>query len=550
MRACLRLFLAAQFCCLSLLCAGVALIAGCGGAGISFANQNVKVTIDENKDGTVWIAKATPSGRSSVITYTLLPGKDGELFKIDETTGALSFKQPPDFETPLDVQHNNSYEVDIQASAQVEDTGSEANPGPGHFVAVHAQQVVLIQVKDVSNPILTVISPLHYENVGDGTPVAVELSVKWFDAEDNHPVQGDGVMLNGEPMQQDMQDPLIWRAQVSVPAGGTILSTIGYVGVTPKIRVLTQVFNKPGAINPSFMVVYPGKYLFIFDPLNNRTAKIDLATNHWLTYVNHSLLGSFARPVYDFNTYYGHIYTVLPSNALIALDVSKDLPGIFYAGAIANVVGIKADTANKRVILLSKTPVSGVDQYRLMAVPVEQDTEFVKPKTEYTQLQPADTTVLWDIPHGVLQGTFKYFNYHRASKTYIFADERTLAGKTSTTIQGFNEDGTKRFEAVVGPDISNLAVNNKGAQLYVAENHSTHKGRLKAIDINTGEVTDLVQSFNGSTIGAYSSIYMDVPYQRLYIGDDVSDSVFSLDLSTNVLSDLSVTEKPYPTDVE
>jgi hypothetical protein len=37
---------------------------------------------------------------------------------------------------------------------------------------------------------------------------------------------------------------------------------------------------------------------------------------------------------------------------------------------------------------------------------------------------------------------------------------------------------------------------------------------------------------------------MDVPYQRLYIGDDVSDSVFSLDLSTNVLSDLYVTEKP------
>ena len=51
-----------------------------------------------------------------------------------------------------------------------------------------------------------------HENVGDGTPVAVELSVKWFDAEDNRPVQGDGVMLNGEPMQQDMQDPLIWRA--------------------------------------------------------------------------------------------------------------------------------------------------------------------------------------------------------------------------------------------------------------------------------------------------------------------------------------------------
>ena len=47
------------------------------------------------------------------------------------------------------------------------------------------------------------------------------------------------------------------------------------------------------------------------------------------------------------------------------------------------------------------------------------------------------------------------------------------------------------------------------------------------IDINTGEVTDLAQPFSGSTIGAYSDIRMDVPYQRLYIGDDVSDSVLA-----------------------
>ena len=56
--------------------------------------------------------------------------------------------------------------------------------------------------------------------------------------------------------------------------------------------------------------------------------------------------------MYDFNTIYGHIYTVLPSNAPIAVDISRVVPAIFYAGAIANVVGVKADTTNKRVILL------------------------------------------------------------------------------------------------------------------------------------------------------------------------------------------------------
>ena len=139
---------------------------GCVNSGlwrrrISFANQNAKVTIDENKDGTVWIVKATPSGRSSAINYTIVPGKDGELFKIDETTGALSFKQPPDFETPLMCSTTIVMRWIFKPVLKLKIL-ARVQSGVGHFVAVHAQQLVLIQVKDVSNPILTVISPLHY----------------------------------------------------------------------------------------------------------------------------------------------------------------------------------------------------------------------------------------------------------------------------------------------------------------------------------------------------------------------------------------------------
>ena len=41
-------------------------------------------------------------------------GEDGALFRIDPTTGALSFISAPDYEAPADVDANNVYLVTIQ----------------------------------------------------------------------------------------------------------------------------------------------------------------------------------------------------------------------------------------------------------------------------------------------------------------------------------------------------------------------------------------------------------------------------------------------------
>ncbi len=73
-------------------------------------------TIDvvESKRITGYIAAATDD--SSSISYSLVGGLDVDLFSIDSTTGALSFKTPADFDVPVDIDGNNTYVIGILAT--------------------------------------------------------------------------------------------------------------------------------------------------------------------------------------------------------------------------------------------------------------------------------------------------------------------------------------------------------------------------------------------------------------------------------------------------
>ncbi|WP_204154557.1 cadherin repeat domain-containing protein, partial [Leptolyngbya sp. CCY15150] len=47
------------------------------------------------------------------LSYSLSGGDDQAFFDINATTGALSFLNAPDFETPLDDGSNNTYAVEV-----------------------------------------------------------------------------------------------------------------------------------------------------------------------------------------------------------------------------------------------------------------------------------------------------------------------------------------------------------------------------------------------------------------------------------------------------
>ena len=51
------------------------------------------------------------------VTYAVTAGTDAALFTIDPITGVLSFRSAPNYEAPADADHDNVYEVVIQASA-------------------------------------------------------------------------------------------------------------------------------------------------------------------------------------------------------------------------------------------------------------------------------------------------------------------------------------------------------------------------------------------------------------------------------------------------
>ena len=68
----------------------------------------------ENQTGVTTVTSMDDEG--DAVTYTITGGDDGDKFDIDPTTGVLTFKAAPDFETPTDVGVDNVYDVEVTAT--------------------------------------------------------------------------------------------------------------------------------------------------------------------------------------------------------------------------------------------------------------------------------------------------------------------------------------------------------------------------------------------------------------------------------------------------
>ena len=80
----------------------------------SFTAASESLSVSENTSGSVYQAQATDPEQAS-LTYSA-SGTDASLFTLDPSNGELSFTSAPDFETPLDADTDNIYQLEISAS--------------------------------------------------------------------------------------------------------------------------------------------------------------------------------------------------------------------------------------------------------------------------------------------------------------------------------------------------------------------------------------------------------------------------------------------------
>jgi hypothetical protein len=87
---------------------------GVAGPASPVFTSGTAVNFAENGTGTAYTAVATDADGDALV-YSL-SGTDAALFNINALTGAVTFKNPPDYESPIDVGGNNIYDIIVRAS--------------------------------------------------------------------------------------------------------------------------------------------------------------------------------------------------------------------------------------------------------------------------------------------------------------------------------------------------------------------------------------------------------------------------------------------------
>ena len=77
--------------------------------------SSAAISVEENNSGTIYIAQASDAN-GDPLAFSIIGGDDQALFTINESSGELSFIQPPDFENPADQNTDNIYIVQLTVS--------------------------------------------------------------------------------------------------------------------------------------------------------------------------------------------------------------------------------------------------------------------------------------------------------------------------------------------------------------------------------------------------------------------------------------------------
>lgn len=131
---------------------------------------------------TVMSVTATSPNKSAVLAYSIAGGVDGALFTINASTGALSFRAPPDRETPADAGANNVYDVNVQVS-------------DGRLVDTQAIAVTVTNVNEVPTTTTVVLATIA-EDSGARLISQADLLVNAADVDGSAGLAATGLTLD------------------------------------------------------------------------------------------------------------------------------------------------------------------------------------------------------------------------------------------------------------------------------------------------------------------------------------------------------------------
>lgn len=95
---------------------------GTGQNAVPVITSPAAFSVEENTP----VAGAMTATDDGPITFSIVGGPDAAMFSIDATTGALTFVYGPDFETPLDGDGDNVYEITLGVSDGINPTVTQA----------------------------------------------------------------------------------------------------------------------------------------------------------------------------------------------------------------------------------------------------------------------------------------------------------------------------------------------------------------------------------------------------------------------------------------
>ncbi len=124
--------------------------------------NSATLNVAENSTAVTTIAASDANLPAPTITYSITGGDDQNLFAIDSATGELEFLAPPNYETPLDANHDNIYLVTVQVS-----DGS-----------LFDSQAISIIVTNVNESPTTVTDEYW---IGEDQSLAASVSNGWYD---------------------------------------------------------------------------------------------------------------------------------------------------------------------------------------------------------------------------------------------------------------------------------------------------------------------------------------------------------------------------------